>query len=93
MGEAPDRAFHSAPPGLAGIESLRLPPDFNFIGPMACENCKRLVQVDLMCTDISHLGVHLLILRGPGRCLAPAKAQTNRQGSLSLLYLAPSLWL
>ena len=25
----------------------------NFIGPMACENCKRLVEVDLMCTDIS----------------------------------------
>ena len=36
----------------SGIESLRLPPDFNFMGPMACENCKRLVQVDLICTDI-----------------------------------------
>ena len=35
-----------------GLESLRLPPDFNFIGPMACENCKRLIEVDLMCTDI-----------------------------------------
>ena len=28
----------------AGIESLRLPPDFHFIGPKACENCKRLVD-------------------------------------------------
>ena len=37
----------------AGIESLRLPPDFNFLGPMACENCKRLIEVDLMCTDIT----------------------------------------
>ena len=37
----------------AGIESLRLPPYFHFIGPKACENCKRLVEVDLMCTDIT----------------------------------------
>ena len=37
----------------AGIESLRLPPDFHFLGPMACENCKRLIEVDLMCTDIT----------------------------------------
>ena len=37
----------------AVIESLRLPPDFNFIGPMACENCKPLVEVDLMRTDIT----------------------------------------
>ena len=37
----------------AGIESLRLPPDFHFIGPKACENCKRLIEVDLMCTDIT----------------------------------------
>ena len=36
----------------SGIESLRLPPDFNFMGPMARENCKRLAQVDLFCTDI-----------------------------------------
>ena len=33
-------------------EGLRLPPDLNFIGPMACENCKRLIEVDLMRTDI-----------------------------------------
>ena len=37
----------------SGIERLRLPPDFNFLGPMACENCKHLVQVDLMRTEIS----------------------------------------
>ena len=37
----------------AGLESLRLPLDFHFIGPMACENCKRLVEVDLMCTEIT----------------------------------------
>ena len=37
----------------AGIESLRLPPDFHFIGPKACENCKRLIEVDLMRTDIT----------------------------------------
>ena len=37
----------------AGVESLRLPPDFHFIGPKACENCKRLIEVDLMCTDIT----------------------------------------
>ena len=74
----------------SGIESLRLPPDFNFMGPMACKNCKRLVQVDLICTDISAIwGVHLLILCDPGRCLAPAKAQANWQGNLSLLCLAP----
>ena len=37
----------------AGLKSLRLPRDFHFIGPKACENCKRLVEVDLMCTDIT----------------------------------------
>ena len=37
----------------AGVESLRLPSDFHFIGPKACENCKRLVEVDLMRTEIT----------------------------------------
>ena len=37
----------------AGLKSLRLPRDFHFIGPKACENCKRLVEVDLMRTDIT----------------------------------------
>ena len=34
----------------SGIESLCLPCDFRSIGPKACENCKRLVEV---CTDIT----------------------------------------
>ena len=37
----------------AGIESLCLPSDFHSIGPKACENCKRLVEVNLMCTGIT----------------------------------------
>ena len=47
-GPSPDGSFCGA-----GIESLRLPPDFHFTGPKACENCKRLTEVDLMCTDIT----------------------------------------
>ena len=39
----------------AGIETLCLPSDFHNIGPRACENCKRLVEVNLMCTDITAL--------------------------------------
>ena len=39
----------------AGIENLCLPSDFHNIGPRACENCKRLVEVNLMCTDITSL--------------------------------------
>ena len=39
----------------AGIENLCLPSDFHNIGPRACENCKRLVEVNLMCTDITAL--------------------------------------
>ena len=37
----------------AGLESLCLPCDFHNIGPKACENCKRLVEVNLMCTEIT----------------------------------------
>ena len=37
----------------AGLESLCLPCDFHHIGPKACENCKRLVEVNLMCTEIT----------------------------------------
>ena len=37
----------------SGIEQLRLPADFNFVGPIACENCKRLRIVDLTGTDIA----------------------------------------
>ena len=39
----------------AGIVSLRLPPDFNWIGPAACELCKRLQLVDLSRTIISEI--------------------------------------
>ena len=39
----------------AGIENLCLPSDFHNIGPRACENCKRLVEVNLMCTEITAL--------------------------------------
>ena len=35
--------------------SLRLPPDFNWIGPAACELCKRLQLVDLSRTNISEI--------------------------------------
>ena len=39
----------------AGIEQLCLPGDFHNIGPRACENCKGLVEVNLMCTEITAL--------------------------------------
>ena len=37
----------------AGVESLCVPGDFHNIGPRACENCKRLVEVNLMCAEIT----------------------------------------
>ena len=37
----------------SGIALLDLPPDFNFVGPAACENCKRLQRVDLSRTDLT----------------------------------------
>ena len=39
----------------AGIEQLCLPGDFHNIGPRACENCKGLVEVNLMCAEITAL--------------------------------------
>ena len=39
----------------AGIASLRLPADFNWIGPAACELCKQLQVVDLSRTEISEI--------------------------------------
>ena len=39
----------------AGIEQLCLPGDFHNIGPRACENCKGLVEVNFMCTEITAL--------------------------------------
>ena len=38
-----------------GIEQLCLPNDFHNIGPRACENCKSLVEVNLMSTEITAL--------------------------------------
>ena len=37
----------------AGWQLLRIPSDFHNIGLRACENCKRLVEVNLTCTDIT----------------------------------------
>ena len=39
----------------AGIEQLCLQNDFHNIGPRACENCKSLVEVNLMSTDVTAL--------------------------------------
>ena len=39
----------------AGIESLFLPADFNWMGPAACEHCKRLRSVDISQTTISEI--------------------------------------
>ena len=39
----------------AGIEQLCLPNDFHNIGPRACENCKSLVEVNLISTEITAL--------------------------------------
>ena len=39
----------------SGLETLCLSSDFHNIGPRACENCKRLVEVNLMSTDITAL--------------------------------------
>ena len=36
----------------AGIVSLSLPPDFNWMGPAACARCQQLQTVDLSRTDI-----------------------------------------
>ena len=36
----------------SGLEYLKLPSDVNFLGPLACENCKRLAFVDLSSTSI-----------------------------------------
>ena len=36
----------------AGIVSLSLPPDFNWVGPAACARCQQLQIVDLSRTDI-----------------------------------------
>ena len=54
---APANQFrHYIPEGCflgSGIEQLDLPADFNFLGPAACENCKRLQRADLSRTDLT----------------------------------------
>ena len=39
----------------AGIVRLDPPPDFTFVGPAACENCKREQRVDLSRADLSDI--------------------------------------
>ena len=39
----------------AGIVSISLPPDFNWVGPAACERCQQLQIVDLSWTDIPEI--------------------------------------
>ena len=43
----PEGSFSSS-----GLEYLKLPSDVNFLGPLACENCKRLAFVDPSSTSI-----------------------------------------
>ena len=54
----PTNLNRSIPEGCfveAGIESLYLPADFNWMGPAACELCKRLRTVDISQTEISEI--------------------------------------
>ena len=54
----PTNRNRSIPEGCffeAGIESLYLPADFSWMGPAACELCKRLQSVDISQTDISEI--------------------------------------
>ena len=39
----------------AGIATLSLPADFNWVGPAACERCQKLQSVDLFSTDVVEL--------------------------------------
>ena len=54
----PTNLNRSIPEGCfseAGIESLYLPADFSWMGPAACELCKRLQSVDIPQTEISEI--------------------------------------
>ena len=54
----PTNLNRSIPEGCfveAGIESLYLPADFNWMGPAACELCKRLRSVDISQTEIREI--------------------------------------
>ena len=97
--DPPSRA-HASLKSLCGsrIEHLQLPPDFNFLGPMACENCKHLVHVDLMRRYQFHMGVHFFVLRAPCGHLATAKVfrRIGKEAFLSCaslreVYIPPAL--
>ena len=54
----PTDQYRSIPEGCffaAGLESLFVPADFNWMGPAACEHCKRLRVVDISQTEISEI--------------------------------------
>ena len=42
----------------SGLVSLTLPTEANFLGSLACENCKNLAQVDLSTTSIKAINEH-----------------------------------
>ena len=71
----------------AGIEQLCLPNDFHNIGPRACENCKSLVEVNLMSTEVTALlsstFAHCIALQ----CmwLPPRLMQLEKKSSLIVL--------
>ena len=52
----------------SGLEALCLPNDFHNIGPRACENCKRLVEVNLMCTEITECTPKTLLMIDTPAC-------------------------
>ena len=65
---------------------LCLPSDFHNIGPRACENCKSLVEVNLMDTEITALPsstfAHCVALNS---IWLPPRTHANRQRSFSEL--------
>ena len=49
----PEGCFLEA--GIVSLDLPDLPPDFTWIGPAGCENCKRLQPVDLSRADLSEI--------------------------------------
>ena len=88
------------PEGCFCIEPLKLPPDFNFIGPIARENCKRLAFVDLSSTEIIAIwGSTFSHCVNLAHIWSPAKLRPRRIGkeafmscaSLQEVYTPPAL--
>ena len=52
LGSALTRGIPEGSFSSSGVEYLKFPSDFNFLGPLACENCKQLAFVDLSSTLI-----------------------------------------